>query len=94
MAWSWRVVEESRCLPAKMRRRSEEGRFVLKAKRLRRVDMEVVDGTESGIMFPAMFLTNIWMVSSSAEEVEEREEMLLERLEGRMMAVSYDGVVR
>jgi len=43
-------------------------------------------GIVSGIMFPAMFFTKIWTVSSSWEEDEESEEMLLERLV-RMLAV-------
>ena len=43
------VEAESRCLPAKTRRRSEVGRLVRRARRDRRVDMEVVDGTERGI---------------------------------------------
>jgi len=38
------------------------------------------------LLFPAMFFTKIWTVSSSWEEDEESEEMLLERLV-RMLAV-------
>jgi len=81
MLLSERVEEESRCLPAKTRRRSEVGRLVRRARRDRSVDIEVVDGIVSGIMFPAMFLTKIWTVSSVSDVVEEREVMLFERVD-------------
>jgi len=54
-----RVEEASKCLPAKTSRSEETGRFVLRARSDRSVEIEVVDGTVSGIMFPAMFLTKI-----------------------------------
>jgi len=81
-----RVDEASKCLPAKTSRSEESGRFVLSARRDRSVEIEVVDGTLSGIMLPAMFLTKIWMVSSLEEVVEDWEVMLLDREEGRMVA--------
>jgi hypothetical protein len=49
MLLSESVEVESRCLPAKTRRRSDVGRLVRRARRDRRVDIEVVDGTDSGI---------------------------------------------
>jgi len=82
----------SRCLPAKTRRRDVSGRLVRRARRERSVEIEVVAGTESGIMLPAIFLTKIWMVSSESEDVEEREVMLLDLEEGRMVADLYDVV--
>jgi len=81
MLLSESVEAESRCLPAKTRRRSEVGRLVRRARRDLRVDMEVVDGIVRGMMFPAMFLTKIWTVSSASEVVEESEEMLFERVD-------------
>ena len=37
-------------------------------------------------LLPAMFLTKIWMVSSEEDDVDDSDEMLLERLERMMTA--------
>lgn len=52
--------------------------------------MEVVDGMVRGIMFPAMFLTKIWTVSSESDVVEESEVILFERDEGRIVAIGWE----
>lgn len=83
---SERVASLERCLPAKTRRRSDCGRFVRRASRERSVEIEVEVGSVRGIMLPAMFLTKIWMVSSEEDDVDDSDEMLLERLERMMTA--------
>jgi hypothetical protein len=49
MLLSERVVDESRCLPAKTRRRSEVRRLVRRARRDRRVDIDVFEGIVRGM---------------------------------------------
>jgi len=57
--------------------------------------MEVVEGTESGIILPDMFLMKICKESSDSDEDEEMEETLLERiLESIFGVVVWCGVVR
>lgn len=77
---------DDRCLPACMRRRSEGRVLVRRARRVRRVEMDVLRGRVRGIVFrPEMSLTKICMVSSS-----EVLELMLEMLElRRMVAVTF-----
>lgn len=44
------------------------------------------------LLFPAMFLTKIWTVSSESDVDEESEVMLFERVEGRIVAIGFGGV--
>lgn len=74
-----RVEEaEERCLPACTRRRSEgEERLVRRARRERRVEMEVEGGMVRGIVdVPDTFLTKICIVSSVSDAAELRLELL------------------
>lgn len=41
-----------------------------------------------------MFLTKIWTVSSASEVVEESEQMLFERVDGRIVAIEFGEVDR
>jgi hypothetical protein len=67
MLLSKSVEAESRCLPAKTRRRSEVGRLVRRARSDRRVDMEVADGMVRGITIVALVRGSLVTLGGGSE---------------------------